>query len=39
VAAPHLEQSFSADGGKAWEVNWISEQKRVEKRSDEKKAD
>jgi hypothetical protein len=38
-AAPHFEQSFSADGGKTWEVNWISEQKRVEKRSDEKKAD
>ena len=23
--SPHFEQSFSADGGKSWEVNWISE--------------
>jgi hypothetical protein len=30
-AAPHFEQSFSADGGKTWEVNWITEQKRVKK--------
>jgi hypothetical protein len=27
-AAPHFEQSFSADGGKTWEVNWITEQTR-----------
>ena len=26
--APHFEQSFSADGGKTWEVNWITEQTR-----------
>ena len=26
---PHFEQSFSADGGKTWEVNWITEQARV----------
>jgi hypothetical protein len=24
--APHFEQSFSADGGKSWEVNWITDQ-------------
>ena len=23
---PHFEQSFSADGGKTWEVNWITDQ-------------
>jgi uncharacterized damage-inducible protein DinB len=26
---PHFEQSFSADGGKAWEVNWITDQTRT----------
>ena len=26
---PHFEQSFSADGGKSWEVNWITDQTRV----------
>src|SRR5580704_7290372 len=26
---PHFEQSFSDDGGKTWEVNWISDQTRV----------
>jgi hypothetical protein len=25
----HFEQSFSDDGGKTWEVNWITDQKRV----------
>jgi hypothetical protein len=25
----HFEQSFSEDGGKTWEVNWISTQTRV----------
>jgi hypothetical protein len=25
----HFEQSFSADGGKTWEVNWITDQSRV----------
>jgi len=25
---PHFEQSFSADGGKTWEVNWICELSR-----------
>jgi Protein of unknown function (DUF1579) len=27
--APHFEQSFSEDGGKTWEVNWITDQVRV----------
>jgi hypothetical protein len=26
---PHFEQSFSADGGQTWEVNWITDQTRV----------
>jgi len=26
---PHFEQSFSEDGGKTWEVNWITDQVRV----------
>jgi hypothetical protein len=26
---PHFEQSFSDDGGKTWEVNWISDQTRI----------
>jgi len=26
--SPHFEQSFSADGGKSWEVNWITDQTR-----------
>lgn len=25
----HFEQSFSEDGGKTWEVNWITDQTRV----------
>jgi hypothetical protein len=28
--APHFEQAFSADGGRTWEVNWITEQTRLE---------
>ena len=28
-AAPHFEQSFSNDGGKSWEVNWITNQTRM----------
>jgi len=28
---PHFEQSFSEDGGKTWEVNWITDQTRVSK--------
>jgi len=26
---PHFEQSFSDDGGKNWEVNWITDQTKV----------
>jgi len=26
--SPHFEQSFSEDGGKTWEVNWITDQTR-----------
>jgi hypothetical protein len=26
----HFEQSFSDDGGKTWEVNWITDQMRIE---------
>ena len=26
---PHFEQAFSEDGGKTWEVNWITDQTRV----------
>jgi hypothetical protein len=29
--APHFEQAFSIDGGKSWEVNWITDQTRVAK--------
>jgi len=32
--APHFEQSFSEDGGKTWEVNWITDQTRVADESD-----
>ena len=28
TASPHFEQSFSADGGRTWEVNWITDQTR-----------
>jgi hypothetical protein len=28
--AGHFEQSFSADGGKTWEVNWIAQMTRIE---------
>jgi hypothetical protein len=27
---PHFEQAFSDDGGKTWEVNWITDQTRVQ---------
>jgi hypothetical protein len=30
-SSPHFEQSFSDDGGKTWEVNWITDQTRVSK--------
>lgn len=28
-ASPHFEQAFSEDGGKTWEVNWITDQTKV----------
>jgi hypothetical protein len=28
-SAPHFEQAYSQDGGRTWEVNWITEQTRV----------
>jgi hypothetical protein len=31
----HFEQSFSDDGGKTWEVNWITDQIRVNEESDQ----
>jgi len=27
--APHFEQAYSEDGGRTWEVNWITEQRHV----------
>jgi hypothetical protein len=32
--SPHFEQSYSDDGGKTWEVNWITNQTRVKDESD-----
>jgi uncharacterized protein DUF1579 len=32
--SPHFEQSFSEDGGKTWEVNWITDQVRVKDATD-----
>jgi hypothetical protein len=26
TSSPHFEQAFSADGGKTWETNWVTEQ-------------
>jgi hypothetical protein len=31
---PHFEQSYSDDGGKNWEVNWITDQTRTTEASD-----
>jgi hypothetical protein len=31
----HFEQSFSDDGGKTWEVNWITDQTRTSEQPDE----
>ena len=28
-SSPHFEQAYSDDGGKTWEVNWITEQTKV----------
>jgi hypothetical protein len=35
--SPHFEQSFSDDGGKSWEANWITDQTRVRDGSQESK--
>jgi hypothetical protein len=32
--SPHFEQSFSEDGGKTWEVNWITDQTRLKDKAD-----
>ncbi len=32
--SPHFEQSFSDDGGKTWEVNWITDQTKITDASD-----
>ena len=32
--SPHFEQSYSDDGGRTWEVNWITDQTRVPGDSD-----
>lgn len=34
TASPHFEQSFSNDGGKNWEVNWITDQTRLDNAKD-----
>jgi hypothetical protein len=34
TSTPHFEQSFSDDGGRTWEVNWITDQTRIEQASD-----
>jgi hypothetical protein len=34
TSKPHFEQAFSDDGGKTWEVNWITDQTRVQEESD-----
>lgn len=34
TTTPHFEQSFSSDGGKTWEVNWITDQTKVSDASD-----
>ncbi len=34
TSSPHFEQSFSDDGGKTWEVNWITDQTRVKDEPD-----
>lgn len=31
---PHFEQAFSEDGGKTWEVNWITDQTRLPESAD-----
>jgi YD repeat-containing protein len=31
--AAHFEQAFSDDGGKTWQVNWIADDRRTERKS------
>jgi hypothetical protein len=33
TGTPHFEQAFSDDGGKTWEVNWITDQTRTNEES------
>jgi hypothetical protein len=35
TSTPHFEQSFSDDGGKTWEVNWITDQTRIKNEESE----
>jgi hypothetical protein len=37
TGTPHFEQSFSDDGGKTWEVNWVTNQTLVNDASDKAK--
>jgi hypothetical protein len=37
TSTPHFEQSFSDDGGTTWEVNWITDQTRVDDLPDKEK--
>jgi hypothetical protein len=32
--SPHFEQAFSEDGGKTWEVNWITDQVRTKENTE-----
>jgi hypothetical protein len=34
TGSPHFEQAYSDDGGKSWEVNWITDQTRVNDKGD-----
>lgn len=34
TSMPHFEQSFSDDGGKTWEANWITDSTRVNSKPD-----
>jgi hypothetical protein len=36
---PHFEQSFSEDGGKTWEVNWLTDQTRISEQEYETRAE
>ncbi len=36
---PHFEQAFSDDGGKTWEVNWITDQTRISDEAFKKQAE